>query len=206
MAAATGSVSAAIATAAARQAEPANVESRVMGLGGQRASGLSKAIGKYADAGRFVESVGAPSPPSNRSNRSLRSARSARIACLPARGSTNRTKGMYVVQKTITKAIFFTGAQNASTANVCTNLLVRCCWEFLFRWRNLGLLPFRICRRASIARIRVAQTLRWWILADPLARTYRVLFAVVAPALAGPAARFPPRYVPLQRPRNDCHL
>ena len=157
----------------------------------------------YADADRLVESVGAPSPPSNRANRRLRS---ARIACPPARGSTNRTKGMSVVQKTITKAIFFTGAQNASTANVCTNLLVRCCWEFLFRWRNLGLLPFRICRRAPIARIRVAQTLRWWILADPLARTYRVLFAVVAPALAGPAARFPPRYVPLQRPRNDCHL
>ena len=69
----------------------------------------------YADADRLVESVGAPSPPSNRANRRLRS---ARIACPPARGSTNRTKGMYVVQKTITKAIFFTGARNVSTANV----------------------------------------------------------------------------------------
>ena len=62
----------------------------------------------YADADRLVESVGAPSPPSNRANRRLRS---ARIACPPARGSTNRTKGVSVVQKTITKAIFFTGAR-----------------------------------------------------------------------------------------------
>src|SRR6516165_11161914 len=115
---------------------------------------------------------------------------------------------MYVVQKIIKKAIVFTRREmyRRQTYDRWANLLVRSCWEFLFRWRNLGLLPFRICRRASIARIRVAQTLRWWILADPLARTYRVLFAVVAPALAGPAARFPPRYVPLQRPRNDCHL
>jgi len=38
-------MSAAIATAAAGQAEPANVESRVMGLGGQLAGGRSRAIG-----------------------------------------------------------------------------------------------------------------------------------------------------------------
>jgi hypothetical protein len=31
------------------------------------------------------------------------------MACLPTRGSTNMTNGMYVVQKLITKAIFFTG-------------------------------------------------------------------------------------------------
>src|SRR5262249_11057773 len=59
----------------------------------------------YADADRLVESVGAPSPPSNRANRRLRS---ARMTCLPTRGSTKMTNGMYVVQKIITKAIFFT--------------------------------------------------------------------------------------------------
>ena len=40
-----------------------------------------------------------------------------------------------------------------------TNLLVRSCWEFLFRWRNLGLLPFRICRRVSVAGVRMAADL-----------------------------------------------
>ena len=30
------------------------------------------------------------------------------MACLPTRGSTKMTNGMYVVQKIITKAIFFT--------------------------------------------------------------------------------------------------
>src|SRR5262249_52403931 len=92
----------------------------------------------YADAGRLVESVGAPSPPSNRSNRG---SRSARIACLPASDSTNMTNGMYVVQKTITKAIFFTGHETypQQTYDRWANLLVRSCWEFLFRWRNLGI-------------------------------------------------------------------
>jgi hypothetical protein len=46
LAAADGSVSAAIATAAARQSEPANVESGVMGHAGQVGSGLSIVMGK----------------------------------------------------------------------------------------------------------------------------------------------------------------
>jgi len=45
LAAADGSVSAAIASAAARQAEPANVERGVMGRAGQVGSGLSSVIG-----------------------------------------------------------------------------------------------------------------------------------------------------------------
>ncbi len=66
----------------------------------------------HTDAGHLVESVGdAPSPPTIRSNRGPRS---ARIACLPASDSTNMTNGMYVVQKIITKAIFFTGHESTS--------------------------------------------------------------------------------------------
>src|SRR5215472_19280102 len=32
-----------------------------------------------------------------------------------------------------------------------TNVLVRSCWSFPYRWPNLGLLPFRIRRRVSTA-------------------------------------------------------
>src|SRR6516162_4826832 len=32
-----------------------------------------------------------------------------------------------------------------------TNRLVRSCWNFPYPWPDLGLLPFRICRRVSVA-------------------------------------------------------
>ena len=68
---------------------------------------------------------------------------------------------MYVVQKIIKKAIVFTRREmyRRQTYDRWANLLVRSCWEFLFRWRNLGLLPFRICRRVSVAGVRMAADL-----------------------------------------------
>jgi hypothetical protein len=96
-------------------------------------------------------------------------------AYLPTTVSTTMTNGMYVVQKIITKAIFFTGHEviRAETYDRWTNLLVRSCWNFPYPWSNLELLPFRSCRRVSVARIRVATCARQSIIADPLARTYR---------------------------------
>jgi hypothetical protein len=159
----------------------------------------------HTDAGHLVESVGATSTPSNRSNRRLRS---ARMACLPTRGSTNMTNGMYVVQKIITKAIFFTGhkvirAEAMIVGRICLFVLaenfffVGAIWD-CFHSESAGVYllrgfawPHALGSRSSPTR---------------LLELTASLFAVVAPAPSGPPARSSQRYVPSVRSRNDSRL
>src|SRR5262249_59345325 len=112
------------------------------------------------------------------------------------------------VEKTITKGIFFTGHETyrRQTYDRWTNLLVRSCWEFLFRWRNLGSLPFRICRRASVVGIRVAANPKVVAPRGPACSNLPRLVRCGSAGTCRTRRTFPPRYIPLLSPRNDSRL